>query len=462
MIRQAIEHYQRLLERSHEATREMAESIEAELQRKQIRFGRELVKISLRPHFVSLEEARRMRRACGTLFECFLKVEQMALQDQAVMNRLGFAGEERDLVRIEHGYPGSAMFSRLDCFAAEHSFKFVEFNVDSPAGGAYLDELQRIFFAQPIFQEFQRKFSIQPMNGRDLILETLLACYAKWGGTSSPHIAIVDWEGVATTSEFQILKEHFESRGCRTTICDPRALELAGGRLLISGQPIDILYKRVVVTELLARRSEVGALVEAARSNAVCIVNPFRGKIVNVKALFDILTHERYRRVYSERERQVIRDHIPWTRRVTEEKTYYRGSKIDLPTFIRKNRHSLVLKPNDDYGGKGVVMGWESDEAAWERALEQALAGCYVVQEKVPVPESSFPIWVDGGLQLAPFRYDTDPYLFGGRTAGFLARLSTSALLNVTAGGAFVPAFEIRRARTGRARNRGPRVERKA
>lgn len=38
---------------------------------------------------------------------------------------------------------------------------------------------------------------------------------------------------------------------------------------------------------------------------------------------------------------------------------------------------------------------------------------------------------------------DSAPYLFGGRFAGFLTRLSATGLANVTSGGGQVPAFRV-------------------
>ena len=38
-----------------------------------------------------------------------------------------------------------------------------------------------------------------------------------------------------------------------------------------------------------------------------------------------------------------------------------------------------MLKPNDDYGGHGIYIGWESDEKAWDEAIEKALSEDYLV-----------------------------------------------------------------------------------
>ena len=44
---------------------------------------------------------------------------------------------------------------------------------------------------------------------------------------------------------------------------------------------------------------------------------------------------------------------------------------------------------------------------------------------------------------------DLAPYLFRGRLAGFLTRLSATGLANVTSGGGQVPSFVVRASRDG-------------
>ena len=96
---------------------------------------------------------------------------------------------------------------------------------------------------------------------------------------------------------------------------------------------------------------------------------------------------------------------------------------------MAKNRDRLVLKPNDEYGGKGVVLGWTVDQHEWEQSLEAALTQSYVVQEAVPVPRERFPVALDR-VHVLDLAMDMDPYVFEGRASGCLTRLSSSALLD--------------------------------
>jgi len=127
--------------------------------------------------------------------------------------------------------------------------------------------------------------------------------------------------------------------------------------------------------------------------------------------------------------------------------TEFAGSPIDLVPWIGANRERLVLKPNDDYGGAGIVLGWEADDATWQDGLARALAEPYIVQERIGLPSESFPSFADGELVFADRIVDTAPFVFGGRYVdGCLTRVSTASLVNVTAGGgSTVPTFIVER-----------------
>jgi hypothetical protein len=75
-----------------------------------------------------------------------------------------------------------------------------------------------------------------------------------------------------------------------------------------------------------------------------------------------------------------------------------------------------VLKPNDDYGGRGIVLGWLASAEEWERTLRGALEAPYVVQERIPLPSEPFPTWTDGGVQIYDRMVDLAPFITGGAT----------------------------------------------
>ncbi len=186
-------------------------------------------------------------------------------------------------------------------------------------------------------------------------------------------------------------------------------------------------------------------VVRAVLENAVCMVNPFNCKMLYKKASLAVLSDEQNAHLFTQRELASIHSHIPWTRRVEERHTTYKGLPIDLLPFILKYRERLVLKPNDDYGGHGIVLGWTVSDVEWSEALKHALTTPYIVQDRVPVPSEPYPSLINGELHVIDRMLDTDPFIFHGTTVyGCLTRLSTADLLNVTAGGgSTVPTFVV-------------------
>ncbi len=94
-----------------------------------------------------------------------------------------------------------------------------------------------------------------------------------------------------------------------------------------------------------------------------------------------------------------------------------------------------MLKPNDDYGGHGVVMGWECSSDEWKQTMAQAFDRDYVVQERVPVKKVAIPRFADHGVRSDDMFVDFNPFLFQNRMEGGLVRLSASSLCNVSSGG---------------------------
>jgi hypothetical protein len=457
----AIADYHALLRDDSALAQELEERFFARMRERSLTFGGRMLCSFPRPNLVSHAVYEDVRRVCRGIFGAIEKAE--ATLGEELWDRVGLHPEERELVTFDPGYRRSSPLSRLDSFVTPTSYQYVELNAETPAGGSYADTLSEVFLEIPLVRRFQERWDLRPFHTGRRLLETLLGCYREAGGRAErPTIAVVDYEDVPTRVEHHMVRTFFESQGCPTLVCDPRHLEYDGGRLRHEGRAIDIVYKRLLVNELLERRDEVRPLIDAVRDRAVVIVNPFRCKPLHKKAIFAVLTDDTLLGLFAEEERTAIRAHVPWTRRVREGHTTRYGEEIDLPAWILSHRGRLVLKPNDEYGGKGVFIGWETKEADWARALAEALSGSFVVQERVDVLRQEFPVLEREGdsergtLRFRDFVVDLDPYIFDGQAEGFLTRLSGTSLANVTSGGGQVPSLLV--APKGISPGQAPRV----
>jgi Circularly permuted ATP-grasp type 2 len=437
-----------LLRPDVELTPAFCAELTARMRAERLTFGDRVHCPFLRPFFIDESEEARVRPVAETIAVLGERVVAAALASPELLAQVALSPEEERLVRMEPGYNCASTASRLDAFLLPDSLQFAEYNAESPAGLGYAETLAEVFRGLPIMARFEERFHVRSYQLSASILDALLASYREWGGKSpQPVIAIVDWCEVPTWSEFQILRERFERRGIPTLVCDPRDLVFDGRTLSVQRRKIDLVYRRVLLNDILAHLAECEALVRAYQSRAVCVANTFRCKIAHKKAFFAVLTDERNSKLFSDAEREIIRRHVPWTRLVEDVRTTRDGKSIQLLEYARANRENFVLKPNDEYGGTGVTLGWETGPSAWEAAINKALGErnkSWVLQERIAVRREIFP-YVDsqGGVTMRDMLVDFAPYLFRGRLAGYLTRLSATGLANVTSGGGQVPAFRV-------------------
>jgi uncharacterized circularly permuted ATP-grasp superfamily protein len=447
MLKEAVAYYHQLLE-DYELRDSSREALDDGLEGAKLIFGGRRLSPYLRPHFVTEADWTRVTRICETVWSALQKVKDAAVGNRELLDELGVTEIERELVAINPKYRQVSPTARLDSFLTENAYSFVELNGESPAGIAYADSAAEIFRSLPVMQKFAERYDIGYNEGRSKLLNVLLMAYEEFLGGKperKPVIAIVDLKDLPTQKEFELFREYFETFGYTSLICSPEELEFDGEKLFYGGVAIDIVYKRLLVNEYLPIMDAHPDLLNAYRAGAICMVNSFQSKIIHKKAVFAVLTNERYAHLFDEAELEAVNAHVPWTRTFREEKTFYNGEEIDLVAWTRANSSKLVLKPNDDYGGHGIYIGWNSDEHEWDRAIQEALEnGDYLVQERVQTSKEFFP-YVDeaGMIHHVEQLVDLDPLLFGGKVGSAFTRLSSSELANVTAGGGMVPTFII-------------------
>lgn len=411
-------------------------------------FGDRALCTVIRPRFLTPEAYARIRAVGSQLARAFTRAHEAAMARPDVLAQFRLADWEHVLLGDDDGQPWPSPLGRYDAFfgADGDTLKFTENNAETPAGSAYGDVLTGFFLGLPAMAPFLERYEVRPLLSRPPLLHTMLAAWrAATGRRDRPVIGIIDWQEVPTQSEFREMQRWLEELGYRTLIADPRELEYRGGRLHAAAGPIDLVYKRILITELVGREGLAHPLVRAVRERAVVMVNPFRCKVLHKKASLAVLSDERNAALFDADMRQAIARHVPWTRVVEARETEFDGRRVDLLPFLARHRERFVLKPNDDYGGTGIVLGWEADDATWQAALARATEAPHIVQERIHLPEEAYPSVVDGRLVLAPRIVDTAPYVFGGSwVEGCLSRISTATLVNVTAGGgSTVPTFVV-------------------
>lgn len=460
----AIDHYHALLDGT--AGAQLAADTEGALQtalaRRGLIFGTRPLCTVIRPRFFTPAQYTALGRRVAGLMRAFNAAHQAALADPGVRAQFRLAEWEEALLASGPRAAISSPTARLDAFIVDSAgdggtFALTEVNGETPAGAGFSDALTEAFLELPAMRAFVRDWHALPIFAHYGIVEAVVSAWRRWATTAgrpthgvAPRVAILDWDDVPTRLEFLMFQTHFRAQGMDCVIADPRAAEYrpngAGERVLVlDGAPVDVIYKRVLLSELIERAGIECDILRAWQAGAVCMVNPPDGKILHKKASLAVLSDERNAGLFDAAAQAAIADGIPWTRVVEERRTVHAGQEIDLVPYLVANRERFVLKPNDEYGGTGIVLGWTVEAGEWEAAVARALAEPYVAQERVPIPFEPYPSVVDGAVRLLDRMIDTAPYVTDGVVMeGVLTRLSTAALLNVTAGGGSqVPNFIV-------------------
>ena len=414
------------------------EEIRSHLVGERILFGDKPIPLIFAPVVISRSRWETLANSLADLNKILTRLEPI-LHEKRWLDWLGFRPEEQEWISLPDQVRPGMTISRVDGFLSErpdlpNDYKIVELNIDSPGGGAFLDVGSEVVQQSSLWKEFQTKAPGQTIPFGDALYDHLEEV---WKGfladnphlsscSGKPRIAIVDWITVSTHREFEILAQGLEKRGFSAVVADPRELEYSNGRLrCYDGQVIDLVYRRVLVEDMLRDPSGSKALVDACRDRAVCLVNNFSSKPLTVKSLLALFYEEAGEELLSSSEREIIQSLVPRTLLLNE-------ANLDKVT---REQDQYVLKPADGWGAQGLYLGWRSTRDEWREHLKRSMAiGGYVAQERVEIPSRSLPTWTGETWECFSYMFDLSPYGLAEKAVSPLVRLSASEVLNVKQG----------------------------
>jgi hypothetical protein len=426
---EAIGRYHKLLESDPYRNLEWVDSLRDRMEAEKLSTGGRLLCPFLRPHFLTRRQYDNLVRNAESLVSSIDRIQQMVLSSPALMARMQLLPAEKMLASIDPGYYAPDVASQIDSHVNNGTLHLVQYNSDSPTGVAWAEHLADIFYDAPPVKDLRKKYSLTKVGGKKYLLSALLKAYRQFGGKGKPRIGILEMRApaqVSAASEFELFRQFFQKSGYEAELVSPEQLEYRNGVLRRGNFEIDLIYRRISVQEFLMRFDLTHPLVRAYRERAVCVVNGFRSELAHKRATLGLLTDDTLTARFPAAERKAIREHVPWTRLVAATKTTYNDQSVDLPEFVLQNREKFVLKPNDEYAGKGVFFGAEMDSNGWERALREALRTPYVVQERVDFAQALFPLSNWGMLEFRQMRVDVHPHAYLGKVMGCSSWLTTA------------------------------------
>ncbi len=404
--------------------------------------------IFIKPYFIDDSRMGYVRHTTEAIVRILDKITEKYFKSDKMKPLFYMTDVEKEAVAIKTGFKGRVRITRNDAFMTDQSLMYCEFNADSPGGPMYSDQQAEIIEQSPAFKKLAEKYDI----GRDVImpqvLKTLLDAYSEFGGSKSakPKIVLSGGKG-GTFPEFLAIVEWLKRKGFEAAFCDSQEWAWDGKDLVSpSGFKPDIIYRRGWIGDWTHVWDKVQPVVKALKAGRVCMVNPLSSILASNKSLLAVIQMPDILKTFTADEQKVIRETVPWTRVVSEDKTDYKGKQVDLYDFIPKNRDKLVLKPIDQYGGKDVAVGPSCSQPEWEGWVEKTKQAKFVVQEYITIPREALPV-VDeasGRIVFKEKNINVNFYAYGGVYTGGVVRSSDSTVINVHKGGGMTPIMYIR------------------
>jgi uncharacterized circularly permuted ATP-grasp superfamily protein len=276
-------------------------------------------------------------------------------------------------------------------------FRVLEDNLRIPSGVSYVIENRRA-----MTQTLPTLFADARVSPVDDYPARLLAALraAAPEGVTDPSVVVLT-PGVYNAAYF----EHaLLARLMGVELVEGRDLVCSGNRVRMrttqGEQPVHVVYRRVdddFLDPLHFRPDSVigcPGIVNAARAGTVTLANAIGNGVADDKLLYTYVP-------------DLIRYYLSEEPLIPNVETY-RLDDVDVLHHVLSNVDSLVLKPVDGAGGKGIVIGPQADESTLDSLRETVSADPRGWIAQRPVALSTSPTLI--GNQVAPRHIDLRPF----------------------------------------------------
>lgn len=338
------------------------------------------------PTFINRQATKQLQEASTGVFHLICQIPERIFDNntQKLSKYFGFPPEyiALQLEGVKGGHMEN-LIARADFIFSAAGLKCCEYNISagtSPERSLFED----VYLHNPIIAAFLHQYQVKTYN-KNLFAALTRHLYTsarkKFPPAQYPEINIaVILPGYIKTSENDkdTAVEHFkrayqevlnrqDHSGSGTVIfADLPHLTVENDCIFCDGKQIHILL------EWYHGQIPMSILYVVLLGNAIIFNGPITGLLTN-KLNLALLSEHEDSEIFTPKERKIIKDHIPWTRRIVPGKVIFEGKTFDWEDFLRTQRTRLVIKPALELGGKGVGIGKYTPPDHWETIVKQAL-----------------------------------------------------------------------------------------
>jgi glutathionylspermidine synthase len=400
--------------------------------------------VALMPLMFHRREWELLQSTSETLCSILEKTIDALVASPRVRQYLSYEEIPKQWLEVVPGYKRHVIFSCLEGVFNGKFLKFIEFNMDNPSPYASEDIVRRIIATHPFYQSlisFPEK-EVSPTI-HEKLLEAVQTIYkeVKPTSTSKPTIAFLDNKEPPYALDIRLTIDFFNKQGMQAFVADPKDFKLENGISQVGGKRVDIVYRSVRAQDFIEQGTKVENFTKGYLDHSFAMINSFRAVYGNEKSLFSLLSNPDFHHLYTEEEIQVIKNHIPWTRMLSELETQLPSEKkVKLEEFIKTHRKHLVIKPSWGQGGKNVFLGMNIEQPEWDKVVSEHIGNKdWIVQEYVPIPTIAMPTLLEEKVVMENKYFNVSPWVIHGKFAGAICRLSSTPIIAIQAGGAVLP-----------------------
>ncbi|MFG2780061.1 hypothetical protein ACGFY7_19680 [Streptomyces prunicolor] len=280
---------------------------------------------------------------------------------------------------------------RADMYHDGTSFKVLELGLGSEVGGWDLaGEIPRAMLEKDAFAEFARRNRLGYTHPARAAVEALRQLGARVAPGREPVVALLEWQdGLADYGDtWHTFQSVLKWAGLDLLVAEVTDVHEQDGALYLGDTKIDVVYRCFVAAQIAEEPGGwdlVEPLLRAHRAGGTLLWTPLSSNLFSNKSCMALLSDPARRRNLSEDECRLVDRVLPWTRLLSKDAM---TADTDLVDECLQRREELILKVNARGGGVGAVVGWETAEAEWRKALENGAAeGCVVQQRVIPRAE---------------------------------------------------------------------------
>ncbi|MFC9591254.1 hypothetical protein ACFTUC_15885 [Streptomyces sp. NPDC056944] len=342
-----------------------------------------------RPCFIPDREIRGFADELARLFDLLVSLPGRLFDGdlRRYCAALGIS-ERKTALMTRLGGHTPPMHGRADLYHDGESFKVLEFNLGTQLGGTDRAEISRALLEVPAFRAFAEEHRLDYVHTGRVLAGLLREVAEPVARGEEPVVAFLEADGGLAPYRHLVdsFAEMMRGLGIDLRLGEVGQTRERGGKLYLDGAPIDVVLRYFSVDQLCEGSGGEEAaepVFRAHEAGGTILYTPLESFLYGNKGTMAMLSDPRWREAFDADEAALIDRVLPWTRTLTRGLVEAEGASVDLLDYCRTRKDELILKPRGDFGGAGIVPGWEVSEQDWKERLHQCLDASYVVQRRV-------------------------------------------------------------------------------